>query len=131
MTRTSLVLLALLGWGAPARAQWEANGHLKYQFSLQHFDAGDLGALLVAPNPLDQRMDGRLNVTRRRRRLEVTASGEWLVLWGDAVAASGRASGVPDFLLGLPDLHDTQQWVASGASICRRRISAAGMSPRL
>jgi len=112
----TLAGLAALCAAAPAQAQWQLSGHVKYQFSLQRFEPGDLGAILVAPTPADHTLDLRLNTTYRRRRIDVTAAGELLVLAGDTIAARQRTpgGGVGDYLVSLPDLADTHQWLDLG-----------------
>lgn len=115
MKQASPFLLVILLLGSPADAQWELRGHGKYQFLLQHFEPEDVGALLVTERPVDHRLDVRTNVTYRRQRLDLTATGELLGFFGDTAAAERQSpEDVEAYLLGLPDLEDTHQWFDLG-----------------
>jgi len=108
-------LVLLLSPVASAQAQWQLNGHVKYQFALQHFGPDDFGALLIAPTPVDHKVDARLNAVYRLSRVDLTTAGELLTLAGDTIEARGSQNAGPgDFLFGLPDVDDTRQWMKLG-----------------
>lgn len=111
--KTATLLCLLVATAARADAQWTEHAHLKYQFSLQHFPPATFGADAIAPTPLDQTVDGRLNVTYRRGRIDVTLNGQLFLLAGDTVAAarSWPAGSDGAYLLGLPGLDDASQWL--------------------
>ena len=111
--KTAALLCLLVAPAARADAQWTVHAHVKYQFSLQHFPPATFGADAIAPTPLDQTLDGRLNVTYRRGRIDVTLNGQLFLLAGDTVAAarSGAAGTDGAYLLGPPGLDDASQWL--------------------
>ena len=111
--KAAALLCLLVAPVAPADAQWTVHAHIKYQFSLQHFPPGTFGAVVIAPTPLDQTLDGRLNVTYRRGRIDVTLNGQLFLLAGDTVAAAQSGAAGPDgaYLLGPPGVDDASQWL--------------------
>ncbi len=112
MKVVAFAALAALAVAAPADAQWAFQGHVKYQFSLQHFRPGDLEAALVAPDVREHTMDLRLNARYRRRRLDVTTATEITVLGGNGVAAERTLpASLGQYLPALSTRRDPHQWL--------------------
>lgn len=113
MKNAALLLSLLVVPAAPADAQGTVHAHIKYQFSLQHFPPGTFGAAAIAPTPLDQTINGRLNATYRRKRIDFTINGQIFLLGGDTVAAARNADAGTSatYLLGPAALNDASQWI--------------------
>jgi hypothetical protein len=105
------VAAALLVFVPTASPDWELGGHIKGQSSLQLFDPGEIGALLVGETTYLNTVDFRLNTAFRHSAWDVTAQGQLFALQGNLLKAreDPRLGDLGSSLFPLPDPSDSRQ----------------------